>query len=331
MKPAALASVSVDLDGLPHYLRLHGLPEHGLREAARHAVCRLALPRFLDLFGALGIRATFFVVGEDLGDVRSAEAVRRAFEAGHEIGNHTLSHPYGLTRLPLEPLLAEVEQGEAVIERVTGARPRGFRAPGYAISAPLLDVLGARGYAYDSSAFPAAPYYLAKACVMGALKLMGRSSRAILDRPQVLAAPRLPYWPSARDPYRTAAPGHGARGRAPIELPLTVTPRARLPFIGTSALLMPALALDLAYRQLRQLPFLNFELHGIDLLDASDVGLPRLSAVQRELNIPFVRKRARLFGLLTAICRDFAVQTLVEAADRLRAGPCRVGRARASR
>lgn len=320
MKRAAFACVSVDLDAIVHYLGLHGLATgQDLGDEVRHAVCRLALPRFLDLFGELGIRATFFTVGGDLGDGRSAAAIRRASVAGHEIGNHTQSHPYDLTRLSLEALQAEVEQGEAAILRVTGVRPKGFRAPGYAISARLLEILEVRGYAYDSSTFPAAPYYLVKACVMGALRLAGRPSRAMLDRLCVLGAPRLPYRPSSLEPYRAAASRLGRSGapRALIELPLTVTPRMRLPFIGTSALLMPARILDLVYGQVRRLPFVNFELHGIDLLDASDVELPSLSAVQRELNIPFEQKRARLFDLLARICSDFDVLPLGAVAQSL--------------
>lgn len=323
MTRSALASVSVDLDAIAHYLGLHGLPDRDLADEARHAVCRLALPRCLDLFGELGIRATFFVVGGDLGDARSAAAVRRAFEEQHEIGNHSQTHPYDLTRLSLEALQDEIARSDEAIGRLTGQRPKGFRAPGYAISARLLDVLEARGYGYDSSTFPAAPYYLAKACVMGALRLAGRPSRAILDRPRVLSAPRLPYRPSRLEPYRAAAPGHGRAGdarRRMIELPLTVGPKTRLPFIGTSALLMPAGLLDLVYGRLRRLPFLNFELHGIDLLDASDVKLPRLSAVQRELNMPFEQKRARLLGLLTRIRGDFEVRPLGEVAGCLDQG-----------
>lgn len=304
------ACVSVDLDAIPHYLGLHGLRELAVSEAVRHAVCRLALPRFLELFDALGIQATFFVVGEDLLDGPSAAMVRRASEAGHEIGNHTYSHPYGLTRLGLDALQEEVAQGESAIERVTGCRPRGFRAPGYAISAPLLSILEARGYTYDSSAFPAAPYYLCKASVMGGLRLIGRPSRAILDRPRVLAAPRLPYRPSRLEPYRAAPVRPAASGLDLVELPMSVTPRMRLPFIGTLACLLPRRLLDWTYARLRPLPFLNFELHGIDLIDAADVGLPRLSAVQRELRIPFVQKRARLFELLSAMRGDFEVSRL---------------------
>ena len=73
-----------------------------------------------------------------------------------------------------------------------GAAPLGFRAPGYAINAEALDLLRARGYRYDSSVFPSAAYYGAKALVMAAMRATGRQSGSFLDDPRVLLAPRRP-------------------------------------------------------------------------------------------------------------------------------------------
>jgi len=59
------------------------------------------------------------------------------------------------------------------------------------------------------------------------MRLVGRRSRSILDSPRVLGAPRAPYRPAAGAPY--------AKGTLDIvELPMAVTPIARLPVIGTS-------------------------------------------------------------------------------------------------
>ena len=60
----ALAAVSVDLDGFAAMYRTRRWdPPRTVRDL--NAVHSDALPRFLDLFDELGIRATFFVVGED--------------------------------------------------------------------------------------------------------------------------------------------------------------------------------------------------------------------------------------------------------------------------
>jgi peptidoglycan/xylan/chitin deacetylase (PgdA/CDA1 family) len=58
-------------------------------------------PRLLDLLDRHGARATFFVVGEE---VQGNEGIlRRAVADGHELGNHTFSHPHthALTRAEL--------------------------------------------------------------------------------------------------------------------------------------------------------------------------------------------------------------------------------------
>jgi len=59
-------SVSVDLDGLGCYAAIHGLSLR-LDERAQRAVPELAVQRFCELFAALGVHATFFVIGRDAG------------------------------------------------------------------------------------------------------------------------------------------------------------------------------------------------------------------------------------------------------------------------
>jgi peptidoglycan/xylan/chitin deacetylase (PgdA/CDA1 family) len=51
----------------------------------------VATPRVLDILRARGLKATFFVVGEQLRAHRSL--AERAAAEGHWIGNHTLTHP----------------------------------------------------------------------------------------------------------------------------------------------------------------------------------------------------------------------------------------------
>ncbi|HVP57613.1 MAG TPA: polysaccharide deacetylase family protein [bacterium] len=80
----------------------------------------------LDLLKASGISATFFVLGENAR--RFPDAVRRALEEGHEIGNHGYDH----TVLPLRSsqyIRDQIARTADLIERIAGARPRLFRAP----------------------------------------------------------------------------------------------------------------------------------------------------------------------------------------------------------
>jgi peptidoglycan/xylan/chitin deacetylase (PgdA/CDA1 family) len=57
-------------------------------------------PRVLDILRERGIKATFFVIGEKLGDPERRQLAARAHGEGHWIGNHTFTHsvPLGQQR-----------------------------------------------------------------------------------------------------------------------------------------------------------------------------------------------------------------------------------------
>jgi peptidoglycan-N-acetylglucosamine deacetylase len=297
-----VVSVSVDLDPVECYWRIHALPG-APPEDARHAILRRCLPRFAELFARHGVRATFFIVARDLDeDALGRALLGQLARDGHELASHTYSHPYDLVRLSSERIASEIDRAHALIGACAGAAPCGFRAPGYDVSAEVLDVLRARRYRYDSSAFPSAPYYGAKALVMGAMRVVGRKSGSTLGDPRVLGAPLSPYHPAKGAPYRRAPgkPGSGG-GLDIIELPISVTPFARLPVIGTSLVTAPAwLRRHLVAAALRA-PFFNLELHGIDLADAAaDEIPPALVARQPDLRRPLAHKLAALEETLAA-------------------------------
>jgi hypothetical protein len=299
-----LAALSIDLDGLAHYHRIHGLRA---RPPGPDPVHGRAIARFRELCDRLGIRGTAFCIGRDLDDAGAAAAIAALARDGHEIANHTLTHDYALTRRDPEAIAAEVRGGAAAVARVTGTAPAGFRAPGYTLTAGLIGLLAADGYRYDSSAFPALPYHAAKAAVMAALAVARRPSAAVLDRPGVLLAPRAPYRPSREDPYR--------RGSLPIlELPVT-TGLGGFPLIGTFVATWPAALLSVAAATTRRLPLFNLELHGVDLLDASDAS-PELARRQRDLRVPAARKIERIEAFVRALDGRRWV-TLASAAEQL--------------
>jgi peptidoglycan/xylan/chitin deacetylase (PgdA/CDA1 family) len=306
-----ICSVSVDLDPVACYHRIHALADPPA-EKARVAVLRRCLPRFAELFARHGVRATLFVVGSDLGDDPEGRALLAALARdGHELASHTHTHPYDFVRLTEARIGEEIDRAHDAIGACTGVAPVGFRAPGYEVSAAVLTALAARHYRYDSSAFPSAPYYGAKALVMAAMRVLGRPSGSILGSPRALLAPRAPYRPSLVAPYR--------RGDAAlVELPIAVTPLARLPVIGTSLVTAPAwLRRHLVAAALRA-PFFNLELHGIDLADAdADEISPALIARQPDLRRSLAHKREALEQTLTAArAAGFRFAPLAEVAAR---------------
>lgn len=276
--------MSVDLDGIGCYYRIHGLGE--APASLRHVVLRRCLPRFAELFARHDLEATFFVVGSDLDDDRDGRALLTDLARdGHELANHTHTHPYDFTRLPPDRMALEIDRAHAAISEAAGRSIVGFRAPGYAINRQVLELLLARGYAYDSSVFPSPPYFAAKALVMGAMRLVGRRSASVLDDPRALLAPLAPYRVDAAHPYRRASAG------GLLEIPIAVTPAARLHVIGTSLVLAPDWLRGHMISAALSQELFNLELHGIDLADAARDELPaELVARQPDLRRPLEHK-----------------------------------------
>ena len=80
----------------------------------------------LDVLAEYGAKATFFVVGENLKYYGRATA--RAAAEGHEIGNHTYTHP-SLAKVDVTALRREILETEALIEEITGRAASIFRPP----------------------------------------------------------------------------------------------------------------------------------------------------------------------------------------------------------
>jgi len=278
-------SVSVDLDEVHHYRAIHGLTA----DEPRGEVYARALPRLADWARQRGIPLTWFIVGRDLASPGNAEAVSRLASAGDELACHSLSHHYDLTRRSFAEMRQEVEQGITAIEGPTGAKVRGFRAPGYVVTDTLLTLLRESGLAYDSSVFPCPAYYALKAAALAAVAARRQESKAVLDVPEVMRAPT--------SPYRVGQP-YWFRGTGIWEIPIQVTPKARLPFIGTALTMAGTFGARLLARSLLGEPLLNLELHGIDALDERD-GLSELASRQRDLRIPWTKK---LDAIDAAVC-----------------------------
>jgi peptidoglycan-N-acetylglucosamine deacetylase len=309
-------AISIDLDAVGCYYRIHGLgPAPAELE---HVIMERALPRAANLFAGRGLHVTWFVVGRDadadavLPDraarVANAARLKTLADYGDELANHSYSHPYELARLDDDTIDSEIAGCDRVLRAILGAAPRGFRAPGYDLSPAMLESLARRGYRYDSSIFPAPGYYVAKAAVMGALALAGRPSGAVMTNPRALAAPARPYRPAMTAPWR--------RGQAPIvELPVAVTPWTRLPAIGTTLIVAPAPVRTRLVSAMARRGFFNFELHGIDFADADKDGIPgELVDRQPDLRVPIADKLSRLEAILDELGRTWTFATLAEVA-----------------
>ncbi len=84
-------------------------------------------PAVLELLENGGARATFFCVGNRAEAHRDLIAAIRA--GGHEVENHTYSHPNDFALRGPRAMALEVERGQQAIESSGGGRPVLFRAP----------------------------------------------------------------------------------------------------------------------------------------------------------------------------------------------------------
>ncbi len=80
----------------------------------------------LDALGLAGARATFFMVGQQVETL--SHVARRARSEGHEIGNHSYSHPIYLYRSARETR-SQLRRAQDVIMEKVGVRPRFSRPP----------------------------------------------------------------------------------------------------------------------------------------------------------------------------------------------------------
>ncbi len=299
--------VSVDLDDVACYHAIHGLKDPAGR--VEGVVLEHCLPRFLALFADLGVTATFFVIGRDLARARKQAgpglaALKRAVDQGHELANHSFSHAYDLVTWSHDEILADLRECDAQL-RELGVVPRGFRAPGYTHDNELLGCVAELGYHYDSSALPSWPYYVAKVAVIASMALRGKRSRSMVR--------------GGRSFLGSTRPRRVER-HAIWELPMSVSPRLRLPLIGTSLLATGERVSRRLCATAAALDHFHLELHGLDLADpATDGYSPALVARQPELRTSLNVRLGRLRRLLRA---RGGGQTLARAVE-LRAGASR--------
>ena len=83
-------------------------------------------PAILDILKQKGVRASFFIVGENAGAY--PDLVRREVAEQHDVGNHTFTHP-NLSVLPEAMVKLEIDTTRKLFESITNRSMRLFRPP----------------------------------------------------------------------------------------------------------------------------------------------------------------------------------------------------------
>ena len=89
-------------------------------------------PKLLDLLAARHLKATFFVVGQNAAD--HPDILKRAVREGHEIANHSWSHP-NLGKMSDDAVRRELQKTEDAIVAAIGKKPTLMRPPYGSITA----------------------------------------------------------------------------------------------------------------------------------------------------------------------------------------------------
>jgi peptidoglycan/xylan/chitin deacetylase (PgdA/CDA1 family) len=286
------AAITIDVDSLRFYREIHGLPPLG--EAEDDPIYTIAMPRFWELITEAGIPATLFLIGQDAPRYRSSFEAAKA--TGSEIANHSFSHDYRLTKRSAESIADDLSRADDVLRPLSpSGRIAGFRAPGYNTSKTVMKVVADLGYVYDSSLLPSPLYFLARLLAITGYAILGRPSRSLIGNFFAYAGTLLPHTIGTL-----------------VEIPMACEPWTRVPIFGTSWVLASDAMRRFSLKSaLTRLPVFNFEMHAIDLLDATDRGVGAdLAAAQRDLKVPVADKMRAFRGLFSELKTSATMSTL---------------------
>ena len=96
----------------------------------------------LDILDQHGAKATFFLIGSKVS--AQADVLRRMHSRGHQLGNHSWSHPE-LPKLPVNQIASEIDRTNDAIKQATGVTPSILRPPYGAVNGVVLEQLRLRG------------------------------------------------------------------------------------------------------------------------------------------------------------------------------------------
>ena len=100
-------------------------------------------PKILRLLDKYHVPAMFCMIGNQVAG--HEDVARTVTKAGHQLANHTWSHPASLAHRSPEQVRTEIERAQLKIQNTTGYAPKLFRSPGGAWSPTVLKESAAAG------------------------------------------------------------------------------------------------------------------------------------------------------------------------------------------
>lgn len=93
----------------------------------------------LDLLEKNDVVGSFFLIGNKIND-KNAKVIKRAFDMGCDIENHSWTHP-AMPELTKEEMIEEYEKCDQAIIKITGKKPEFFRPPYIAVNDLMHQVI----------------------------------------------------------------------------------------------------------------------------------------------------------------------------------------------
>ena len=190
---------------------------HKLRDKTGEYVLNQGMPRLLDLYDKYGVKATFFYTGHIA--KLYPQVVKMAYERGHEVGSHGLTHEVNqaFDILSPEEQLSHLMQSKHILEDIIGEEVISFRAPAARVDKGFPEVLHGAGFKVDSS--------------VSSQRLDMMFSFGALKKLHWLAAPRKAYFAQIDNIFK--------KGDSDVlEAPISAF---GFPYIGTFMRIAPAL------------------------------------------------------------------------------------------
>lgn len=283
---------SVDMDSVEDYARAYPVcDDPGLADEV-YAQCAETMQAF---FKSHGLLATVFVVTKDIQRPSRTRSLHALQAGGHELGLHSHSHHPGLSEATLGE---EFDASVALLKDLTGAAPRGYRAPSYVVHDFVHAKMIQHQLWYSSSVLGTPLIILFK--VLFNLRTIGNRNVAARERlwnwgrPQAMFSPRHTYAPRADRFWRAAAAGPF------VEIPLTWVPWLGIPFQFTYLVPLG----DRAVRRLGGMlegQEVNTSFHVLDFMNDAHAG--RVAYFNPNLRVP-LEERARKAALLVAVAQQ---------------------------
>lgn len=199
----------------------------------------VVLKRFLSIFANHDIKATFFICGQDIEDEDKRNIIGQAVKDGHELANHTYSHPGAFLPLRKSEKVNEILKTQELIKNYFGIKACGFRAPNFEVDEELIEILEDNELVYDCSILPTpfSPFIRVLKTMLTNNKASVSFANGYLGPLSFCFAPRNPYLPSINTVWEPRMKGEN--GLNITEIPVTVSPIFKIPIHASYALAYP--------------------------------------------------------------------------------------------